>query len=892
MIRVFPSRVLAWCLLLLAPVCGQAANEKFVWGGTVRQIEGGGGFSFAETIDNGVDVNAVGAPPDGSTVYIRREFKVTSTLAPGSRVLADLLVELQGESSVEIRSGGVAIEGGGPFISLGMNVVLFLEVLCLEVGRSYDLIAEADMPTPDFSEAYAIASFTGPRLAAIDLVANPLTWDSSGNLKLLVTATGDLRCQDMARARLFWASGATKADVMGSPIFDRNFSIGPGGTGVNRLEESFSCPFFNGRPAGATHLVLVVDPDALLPETNEGNNVAVVQVPLRLPNPIADFSVNEDSTDTGINLRNTFQDFRTPDADLLFSIVANSNLGLVQARADNGADVLFLDYQPDQTGSATITVRAMNECGFVRDDTFVVTVRPVNDPPCGTFSRDPVVVVVNSGPQSIARFAGFVPGAVNEASQTLVGYTVTNDKNSLFSAQPRIRNDGTLTFTPSTTLKGSARVTVVAQDNGGVPNGGMDKCTRIFMITVVATAPNSCPVVESVIPDFLLFEDATNSVVDLRFVFKDAETADDKLLYSVQANSNPVLAAAAVDPANRLILSYPTNQNGSATITVRATDGGGCWVEDVFTVTLQAVNDAPDLVLGGNVLALEDSDTTQPGFALFIPGPTDEAGQKPIDFIVISDNPALFRTEPVIDSSGTLAFSAARNANGSANVTVVVQDDGGSANGGVDYSAPKTFVITVAAVNDPPVVTLATNLVVAMRGSFLWTNFAFFEPGPRNESSQDLVGYTLFHTNMEFFSVQPVISNSGALAFTVASNSTGTITVRVVAQDDGGTMNGGEDKGSVSFTIAVAGAPPQVAPFLQGTRAAPGMLRLRVQGVSGDLLVTETSSDLIHWMVFNTNSILTEPLELNLPIESNIVRRFYRVQTIPGGAARPFDDER
>ena len=38
-------------------------------------------------------------------------------------------------------------------------------------------------------------------------------------------------------------------------------------------------------------------------------------------------------------------------------------------------------------------------------------------------------------------------------------------------------------------------------------------------------------------------------------------------------------------------------------------------------------------------------------------------------------------------------------------MTVHVHDNGGTANGGVDTSAPQTFTITVTAVNDAPAVT-------------------------------------------------------------------------------------------------------------------------------------------------------------------------------------------
>ena len=51
---------------------------------------------------------------------------------------------------------------------------------------------------------------------------------------------------------------------------------------------------------------------------------------------------------------------------------------------------------------------------------------------------------------------------------------------------------------------------------------------------------------------------------------------------------------------------------------------------------------------------------------------------------------------------GTLTYTPAANANGSATVSVSLHDNGGTANGGVDTQRSQTFTITVTAVNDPP----------------------------------------------------------------------------------------------------------------------------------------------------------------------------------------------
>jgi ELWxxDGT repeat protein len=76
-------------------------------------------------------------------------------------------------------------------------------------------------------------------------------------------------------------------------------------------------------------------------------------------------------------------------------------------------------------------------------------------------------------------------------------------------------------------------------------------------------------------------------------------------------------------------------------------------------------------------------------------GPPDEAGQT-VNFVVIGNtNPDLFAVPPSIDPAGNLIFAPRPNGSGSATITVVLHDSGGTAGGGVDTSPPQSFVITV-----------------------------------------------------------------------------------------------------------------------------------------------------------------------------------------------------
>jgi hypothetical protein len=93
------------------------------------------------------------------------------------------------------------------------------------------------------------------------------------------------------------------------------------------------------------------------------------------------------------------------------------------------------------------------------------------------------------------------------------------------------------------------------------------------------------------------------------------------------------------------------------------------------------------------------------GFQGFLPDASSAENGQTVHFEVSNNNPSLFSVQPAISPTGVLTYTPAPNANGSATVTVVLKDNGGTANGGVDTSAPATFLINVAPVNDCPTAT-------------------------------------------------------------------------------------------------------------------------------------------------------------------------------------------
>lgn len=129
--------------------------------------------------------------------------------------------------------------------------------------------------------------------------------------------------------------------------------------------------------------------------------------------------------------------------------------------------------------------------------------------------------------------------------------------------------------------------------------------------------------------------------------------------------------------------------------------GTGVDFSDRFTGAVITPNIAPSFVAGGNASVLEDAGPqTIAAWATSISA--GESGQA-VDFQVSNDNSVLFSSQPTISSDGTLTFTPAANAFGTATVTVRAHDDGGTANGGIDTSASQTFTITIESVNDAPV---------------------------------------------------------------------------------------------------------------------------------------------------------------------------------------------
>jgi ELWxxDGT repeat protein len=154
------------------------------------------------------------------------------------------------------------------------------------------------------------------------------------------------------------------------------------------------------------------------------------------------------------------------------------------------------------------------------------------------------------------------------------------------------------------------------------------------------------------------------------------------------------------DGATRLYLGFADSYD-PATNTItglpQAYDDNGGSLTVAYRLVGTPLNAAPSFVKGADQSVMDQQPVSLPQWATGISaGPVDEAQQQHVQFAITGNsNPGLFAVLPTIDAAGNLAFTPAANISGTATVSIVLKDDGGTASGGTDTSTPQTLVITV-----------------------------------------------------------------------------------------------------------------------------------------------------------------------------------------------------
>ena len=256
-------------------------------------------------------------------------------------------------------------------------------------------------------------------------------------------------------------------------------------------------------------------------------------------------------------------------------------------------------YLPDTdfNGEATFVYEVFDGAAWSVAGTVTVTVTPVNDAP--SFAPGaPVSVPEDSGDSTTDAWATALDaGAANEM-QTL-SFELTNDNETLFSAQPALSSTGTLTFTPAHNANGTATVSATLFDDDSA--GGPALASNVVTFTIEVTPVNDAPVAGD--NTFEVAEDTTLTVAPPGILDDDQDVDRDPL--SATLETSPTCGTLTLETDGSFTYVPHPDYSGPDAFTYRASDAQTSSAPATVTITVTPVNDAP-VALGESYVLEED----------------------------------------------------------------------------------------------------------------------------------------------------------------------------------------------------------------------------------------------------------------------------------------------
>ncbi|MCI0621892.1 MAG: Ig-like domain-containing protein, partial [Acidobacteria bacterium] len=231
---------------------------------------------------------------------------------------------------------------------------------------------------------------------------------------------------------------------------------------------------------------------------------------------------------------------------------------------------------------------------------------------------------------------------------------------------------------------------------------------------------NQLPTIDP-IADLTLDEDALDQTILLTGI--TSGSANERQTLTVMATSdNPALipnpSVIYASPAATGTLSFRPlpDANGTAKIAVRVNDGSeeNSTTTSTFTVTVRPVNDPPTINSIGNPLIQDCAVEHTIQLSGISAGPPNESNQV-LSITAVSSNPSVVPHPKVEYSSpsavGWLILVPVPNSRETVQITVRVNDGGGTENGGVqETNITFTIMVDCQVVNTPPVVEITRPL--------------------------------------------------------------------------------------------------------------------------------------------------------------------------------------
>ncbi len=564
--------------------------------------------------------------------------------------------------------------------------------------------------------------------------------------------------------------------------------------------------------------------------------------------PLHDLTINEDAGTQSVNLSGITSG--APNENQTLTLTAlNGNPALlsnVKVSYASPATNAILTFTTVSNAYGTALISMMVDDGESQNSSttriFTVTVNPANDPPTLDAIGD-LTISGDAGPQMIV-LTGISSGAPNE-----------NDSMSLsaVSANPGLVGDPTVSYTspngfailrfaPQVNSNGTAGISVTVND--GQPTNNI--VTRSFSVIVFQV--NHSPAI-SLLADQVIDQNTASG--PLSFTVGDAETPASTLTVAGSSsnprlvpNSNIIFGGSG---SNHTVTILPSiNQIGTTLIKLTVTDAGGSSATASFLLTVNFLNTPPTLSPLSDLNINEDSGTQTVTLMGIGAGATNE--NQILRVTAISSNPGLISNPTVNYStpnpSGTLSFAPLPDANGTAVLTVTI-DDGQP----VNHMVTRSFAVTVNAVNDPPTLDPILDLNINEDAGLQMLMLTGITSGAANENQTLVVSAISSNPSLipnpavNYASANP----TGTLTFASLTNANGTATISVTINDGGASNN----IASKNFTVTVnpVNDPPTISAIanrtiLEETSAGPLVFTINdVDTPLASLIVSGTSSN-------------------------------------------------
>ena len=395
----------------------------------------------------------------------------------------------------------------------------------------------------------------------------------------------------------------------------------------------------------------------------------------------------------------------------------------------------------------------------------------------------------NAGLQTVNLY-GISSGAANQ-NQTLTVTAASSNTNLIPTPAVQYTSpntNGSLTFTPVAKANGTATISVTV-NNGGTSNNIV---TQTFTVTV--NPVNQSPTLNP-ISNLTINENAGLQTVNLYGISSGAANQNQTLTVTAASSNTNLIPTPAVrytspNTNGSLTFTPVAKANGTATISVIVNNGGASnnIVTQTFTVTVNPVNQPPTLNPISNLTINENAGLQTVNLYGISSGAANENQTLTVTAASSNTNliptPAVRYTSP--NTNGSLTFTPVAKANGTATISVTVNNGGTSNN-----IVTQTFTVTVNPVNQSPTLNPINNLTINENAGLQTVNLYGISSGAANQNQTLTVTAASSNTNLiPNPTVQYTSPNTnGSLTFTPVTNAAGSALITVIVNNGGASNN-------------------------------------------------------------------------------------------------------